>query len=84
MSLSSILYCRTCQGVVVEEQHTVDHSWREKTGEGGAVTWRGIHWRPAADAHVFADVPAEIADVFKESARALQAERETKRECVSM
>jgi serine/threonine protein kinase len=46
-----------------------DHSWREKAGGGGAITWRGIHWWPAADAHVSADAHAEIADVFKESAR---------------
>jgi len=71
----SVLYCRNCrQGIlVVEEQRVADRSWREKTG-GGVITWRGIHWWPAADAHVSPDVPADIAEVYKETARALHAD----------
>lgn len=71
-----VLYCRNCkQGVVVvEEERIADRSWRENAEGGGVITWRGIHWWPAADAHVSADVPTEIAEVFKEAARALHAE----------
>jgi len=74
----SILYCRNCrQGiVVVEEQCVAGHSWREpKTGRrgGGAITWRGIHWWPTADAQVSSDVPVQIAEVFQEAVRAVHA-----------
>jgi len=73
----SILYCRNCkQGiVVVEEQCVAGRSWREpKTGKGGgAISWRGIHWWPAADAHVSGDVPVQIAEVFQEAVRAANA-----------
>ena len=72
----SVLYCRNCrQGiVVVEEQFLDDHSWREKIGGGGTITWRGIHWWPAADADVSPDVPPDIAEVFGEAVRALHAD----------
>lgn len=72
----SVLYCRNCkQGVVVvEEERIAERSWREKAGGGGVITWRGIHWWPSADAQVSSDVPAEIADVFREAARALHAD----------
>ena len=74
-----ILYCRNCrQGiVVVEEQLVADHSWREPINErngSGVITWRGIHWWPAADAQVSADVPVQIAEVFQEAVRAAHAE----------
>lgn len=74
-----VLYCRNCkQGiVVVEEQCVAGRSWREpKTGKsgGGVITWRGIHWWPAADAQVSADVPVQIAEVFQEAVRAVHAE----------
>jgi hypothetical protein len=73
----SILFCRNCrQGiVVVEEQCVAGRSWREpKTGKGGgAITWRGIHWWPAAEAQVSSDVPAQIAEVFQEAVRAMHA-----------
>ncbi|MCL4215393.1 MAG: DUF4145 domain-containing protein [Candidatus Hydrogenedentes bacterium] len=73
-----VLYCRSCrQGVaVVEEQRTEERSWREPgAGKGGGViTWRGIHWWPAGDAHVSADVPAQIAAVFQEAVRGLHAD----------
>lgn len=74
----SILYCRNCkQGiVVVEEQCVAGRSWREPKTErngGGAITWRGIHWWPAADAEVSADVPVQIADGFQEAVRAMHA-----------
>lgn len=74
----SVLYCRNCrQGVVVvEEQRVAGRSWREpESGKGGgAITWRGIHWWPAGDAHVSADIPASIAQVFEEATRALHAD----------
>jgi Domain of unknown function (DUF4145) len=73
----SVLYCRNCkQGiVVVEEQCIAGHSWREPEDRkrGGAITWRGIHWWPSADAHVSTDVPLQIADAFQEAARAAHA-----------
>jgi hypothetical protein len=71
-----VLYCRNCkQGiVVVEEERTDGRPWRDKTGGGGVITWRGIHWWPSADAQVSADVPIEIADAFKEAAKALHAD----------
>ena len=74
---ASILYCRNCrQGiVVVEEQRVDDRSWREPgNGRGGAITWRGIHWWPAADAHISPDVPVQIAQVFQEAVRAMHAD----------
>lgn len=72
----SILYCRNCrQGVVVvEEQCVAGHSWRESRQGGGAITWKGIHWWPAADAQLSPDVPSQIADVFQEAVRAVHAE----------
>ena len=74
----SILYCRNCkQGiVVVEEQCIADRSWREpRVGRGGgAITWRGLHWWPAADAQVSIDVPVQISEVFQEAVRAVHAE----------
>ncbi len=75
----SILYCRNCkQGtVVIEEQCVADRSWREpKTGKsgGGVITWRGIHWWPAADTQISPDVPVQIAEVFQEAVRAMHAE----------
>jgi hypothetical protein len=72
----TVLYCRNCrQGiVVVEEQWIADHSWREKTRGSGTITWRGIHWWPAADAHASADIPTDIAEAFKEASRALHAD----------
>jgi len=72
----SVLYCRNCgQGIVVVEQRCIaDKPWREKAAGGGVITWRGIHWWPAADAHVSADVPTEIAEAFKEAAGALHAD----------
>jgi hypothetical protein len=73
----SVLYCRSCrQGIVaVEEQRVGDHSWREEEqGHEGVLTWRGIHWWPAADAHVSGDVPSEIAQVFQEAVRAMHAD----------
>jgi hypothetical protein len=74
----SVLYCRNCkQGiVVVEEQRIADRSWRKpktRKNRGGVVTWRGIHWWPATDAQVSADVPAQIAEAFQEAARAAHA-----------
>jgi hypothetical protein len=73
-----VLYCRNCkQGIaVVEEQCVAGRSWREpKTGNGGGViTWRGIHWWPAADAQVSPDIPVRIAEVFQEAVRAMHAE----------
>jgi Domain of unknown function (DUF4145) len=75
----SILYCRNCrQGiVVVEERCVAGSSWREpKTGKtgGGVISWKGIHWWPAADAQMSADVPVQIAEVLREAVRALHAE----------
>jgi hypothetical protein len=75
----SILYCRNCQQgiVVVEEQCVAGRPWREpKTGKpsGGVITWKGIHWWPAADTQMSADVPVTIAEVFQEAVRALHAE----------
>ena len=74
----SALHCRSCrQGiVVVEEQHTGDHSWRDGDQgrfAGGVITWRGIHWWPAPEARVSSDVPIEIADAFSEAVRAMHA-----------
>lgn len=71
----SLLYCRNCQQgvVVVEEQRTDDRSWRNPGSGGGVITWRGIHWWPAADAHVSPDVPVRIAQVFEEAVRAVHA-----------
>jgi hypothetical protein len=75
----SVLHCRNCkQGIVViEEKCVADRSWREpKAGRsgGGSITWRGIHWWPAADAQVSTDVPVQIAEVFQEAVRAAHAE----------
>ncbi len=74
----SVLYCRNCkQGiVVVEEQCIADRSWRKlktRKNRGGVITWRGIHWWPAADAQVSADVPTQSAEAFQEAARAAHA-----------
>ncbi len=73
-----VLHCRNCeQGiVVVEERCVAGQSWRgpkNKGSGGGANTWLGIHWWPAADAQVSADVPVQIADVFQEAVRAMHA-----------
>ena len=73
---ASILYCRNChQGiVVVEEQRVDDRSWRkEEEFHGGTITWRGIHWWPAAGARFSPDVPIQIAEVFQEAVRSQQA-----------
>jgi hypothetical protein len=73
----SVFYCRNCrQGiVVVEEQLVGGRSWREpKERGGGVIEWRGIHWWPSAAAHVSADVPGDIAEVFQEAVQALHAE----------
>jgi hypothetical protein len=73
----SILYCRNCQQgiVVIEEQCIGGQSWREPGRSGGGViTWRGIHWWPAADGQVSADVPSQIGEVFREAVRAMHAE----------
>jgi Domain of unknown function (DUF4145) len=76
----SVLYCRNCrQGIVVVEEQLVEgRSWREPRtaggAMGGAITWRGIHWWPAAGAEVSGDVPSDIAAVFEEGVRALHAE----------
>ena len=74
----SVLYCRNCrQGVVVvEEQRIAERPWREPDAGkgGGTITWRGIHWWPAGDAHVSSDVPGQIAEVYQEAVRALHAD----------
>ena len=73
----SVLYCRSCQQgvVVVEEQHVGDRSWRhDKEFHGGVITWRGIHWWPAAGVSISPDVPTEIAEVFQEATRSQYAE----------
>jgi len=75
----SILDCRNCRQriVVVEEQRIADRSWREpKAGKerGGILTWRGIHWWPAADTQMSSDVPVQIGEVFQEAVRAAHAE----------
>ena len=72
----SILYCRNCQQgiVVIEEQCTAGHSWREPGGpRSGTISWRGIHWWPAADEHVSQDVPPKIAEAYSEAVRAAHA-----------
>lgn len=77
MDQVSILYCRSCRHgvVVVEEQRVDDRSWRgEKEFRSGTITWRGIHWWPAAGARVSPDVPIQIAEVFQEAVRAKHAE----------
>lgn len=73
---ASILYCRNCrQGIVVVEEERLDgRSWRGGGSGGGVVTWRGIHWWPAADASMSADVPKEISEVFQEAVKALHAD----------
>ncbi len=59
---------------MVEEQRVDDRSWRgEKESRGGVITWRGIHWWPAADARVSPDVPIQIAEVFQEAVLAQHA-----------
>jgi len=38
------------------------------------VAWRGVHWWPLPEASVTADIPNEIAIVYREAARALAAD----------
>ena len=76
MDQTSVLHCRNChQGVVVvEEQRIGDRSWRKgKEERAGEITWRGIHWWPAAETHVSTDVPTQIAEVFQEAVQAQHA-----------
>lgn len=60
--------------MVVEEELLDGCSWREPRSGGGTITWRGIHWWPAAGGSVSSDVPTSIAEVFREAVKALHAD----------
>ena len=71
----SALRCRNCGHcvVVVEEQWVGETPWHQGLEAGGVLTWRGVNWWPLPDTKLPADVPAPIAGVFAEAAKALAA-----------
>jgi hypothetical protein len=67
------LRCRNChQATAVIEEKWVGEG-HHTTSKSGTIWWKGVHWWPLPDAQSPEGVPNEIADAFREAARALGA-----------
>lgn len=71
----SCLVCRNCnQGlVVIEEKWIGEQPVRLGLTGGGIQSFRGIHWWPLPESSLSADIPEEIASVFREATTSLLA-----------
>lgn len=63
------MVCRHCQQgiVIVEEEWVGDHPSREGLGDGGEISYRGMHWWPLPQTKLSEDIPSAITDVFNEA-----------------
>lgn len=69
------MVCRHChQGVVVvEEEWIEDHPSRQGFGQGGEISFRGIHWWPLPQNKLSDDIPSEISNIYAEAVKTYYA-----------